>query len=67
MFQNVIGRCSQPLIGPNGRRSREDEKIMAAFNVKGTRGQKGYKKGRSMAAQMFKIINHGSLRPLRAH
>ena len=40
-LQHVIGRCSQPLIGPNGRRSREDEKLMAAFNVKGTRGQKG--------------------------
>ena len=33
-LQNVIGRCSQPLVGPNGRRSREDEKLMTAFNVK---------------------------------
>ena len=35
----MIGRCSQPLVGPNGRRSREDEKLMTAFNVKAL-GQK---------------------------
>lgn len=30
---NVIARCSQPLVGSAGRRCREDEMLMAAFNV----------------------------------
>ena len=43
--QNVIGRCSQPLVGPNGRRSREDEKLMTAFNVKPLGQKVAAKKG----------------------
>ena len=42
-FQYVIGRCSQPLIGPNGRRSREDERLLSSFNVKaGPKARKGF-------------------------
>ena len=44
-LQNVIGRCSQPLVGPNGRRSREDEKLMTAFNVKALGQRVAAKKG----------------------
>ena len=44
-LQNVIGRCSQPLVGPNGRRSREDEKLMTAFNVKALGQKVAAKKG----------------------
>ena len=43
IFQYVIGRCSQPLIGPNGRRSREDERLLSSFNVKaGPKARKGF-------------------------
>ena len=44
VFQFVIGRCSQPLIGPNGRRCREDERLMSAFNVRprGYKAKKGF-------------------------
>ena len=39
----MIGRCSQPLIGPNGRRSREDERLLSSFNVKpGPKARKGF-------------------------
>ena len=58
LLQNVIGRCSQPLIGLNGRRSREDEAIMTSFNELRNRTG-GFKKGTKAAyfwcAYCFKI------------
>jgi myotubularin-related protein 9 len=52
----VIGRCSQPLLGPNNRRSREDEKVLAAFNIKSAT-RAGAKKGYIIDTRTQATIN----------
>ena len=37
-LQNVIMRCSQPMTGPNGKRCKEDERLVNAVLGIGRRG-----------------------------